>query len=223
MIEALLQHLAPHYCYGCGEIGAVICHNCKYDITEESFLVCLVCVRPTKAGICSACRTSYERAWCVGDRSGVLAQVVDAYKFKRVRAAHQPLAELFDATVDSLPGDTVVVSVPTVRSHVRQRGYDHAGLIARRFAGMRGLRFASPLSRKSTTVQRGVSKRQRMEQAKDAFRCTGLLNPDIPYLLIDDIVTTNATLRYAAQALKDAGAQQVWVAVVARQPLDKPA
>jgi predicted amidophosphoribosyltransferase len=40
-------------------------------------------------------------------------------------------------------------------------------------------------------------------------------------LLVDDVVTTNATVRYAAQALKDAGAQIVWVAVTARQPLDK--
>jgi predicted amidophosphoribosyltransferase len=41
------------------------------------------------------------------------------------------------------------------------------------------------------------------------------------YLLIDDVVTTNATLRYAADALMTAGAKTVWVGVAARQPLDK--
>lgn len=62
-----------------------------------------------------------------------------------------------------------------------------------------------------------------MEQAKGAFTCKASLDTDVPYLLIDDIVTTNSTLRYAAQALKGGGASQVWVAVVAHQPLDKPA
>jgi len=42
----------------------------------------------------------------------------------------------------------------------------------------------------------------------------------VPYLLVDDVMTTGSTLKYAARALKQAGASQVWVAVIARQTLD---
>lgn len=159
----------------------------------------------------------------MGNRSGVLAETIDAYKFRRARAAHRTLASLLDETIDVLPENTTVLAVPTLASHIRQRGYDHSALVARRFAKLRGLKAASPLLRLNTSVQRGASKRLRMEQAQQAFMCRGPLNPDAPYLLIDDIVTTNATLRYAAQSLKDAGARKVWVAVIARQPLDKQA
>jgi predicted amidophosphoribosyltransferase len=121
-----------------------------------------------------------------------------------------------------LPAETIIVPIPTIAAHVRQRGYDHIQLVARQFAKLRGgMSFERPLERISTASQRGANKRQRFTQAESAFRVTTSLKADRPYLLIDDVVTTNATLRYAALALRDAGAQQVWVAVIARQPLDK--
>ncbi len=220
MIDGLLQIIAPHHCYGCGEVGALLCDNCKYDIVSDGFSACLVCLMPTTDGICAAHRHGYDRAWCVGDRSGSLERLIDGFKFERARYAYKCLAELLDMTVDSLPPDTVVVAVPTIPSHIRQRGYDHAELVARHFARMRGLRYRSLLSRSSASVQRGASRRLRMAQAKQAFRCPSSLDPAVPYLVIDDVVTTNATLRYAGVALKEAGATKVWVAVVARQPLE---
>lgn len=74
--------------------------------------------------------------------------------------------------------------------------------------------------RVTTTQQRNATKKQWRVQAKEAFRSTRHLNGGV-YLLIDDVVTTGATLHYGAQALLDAGADDVWVTVVARQPLDR--
>lgn len=221
MIDELLQVVAPHYCYGCGQIGGSLCVNCKYDIIDEGFERCIVCASPSPVGICSSCRTSYDKAWCVGERTDALRRSIDALKFERARAVHKSLAELLDERLPVLPAETIVVAVPTIASHIRKRGYDHTKLIARYFARKRNLRHVDALQRTSNTKQLGASRKQRFLQAEAAFSCPASLDSNQPYLLIDDIVTTNATVRYAARELKVAGAKDVWVAVLARQVLDK--
>jgi ComF family protein len=119
-----------------------------------------------------------------------------------------------------LPSDVIIIPVPTARAHVRERGYDHTVLLARYIAKRRHLQFAQPLVRATGTTQRHSSAVERNKQAKMAFAVKGKLVPNVPYVLIDDVVTTGATVKYAAQTLLDAGASQVWVAVIARQTLD---
>lgn len=221
MFDRLLKIVAPHHCFECGKSGSLLCPNCKYDIVNDGYVGCIVCTKPAIEGICADCRTSYNKAWCVGDRTGSLLQLIDAYKFERAKAASRDLADLLDGTLPILPTNTVVVAVPTVRNHIRVRGYDHALLLARLFASKRKLRVGTLLEHRGTSSQRGLNKKQRHKLAAQSYVCKKVLDSSVPYLLIDDVVTTNATLRYAAQALRDAGATEVWVAVIARQPLDK--
>lgn len=221
MINKLMQIIAPHYCYGCGKVGVPLCADCKYDIVDEAFDSCLVCACPTPAGICTEHATTYDRAWCVGERSGVLERLIDALKFERVQDAAGPLASLLGDILPVLPATAVVVPVPTIPSHVRQRGYDHTRLMARCLARGRSVRYDDLLARKDSSVQRGRSKKERFEQARDTFYCTRPADSAAVYILIDDVVTTNATVRFAAAELRRAGAGAVWVAVLARQALDK--
>jgi len=221
MIDSLLGFVALHHCFGCSKTGTVLCTDCKYNIAEDTFSGCLVCARPALFGICNRCKTTYEKAWCVGDRDGILEQLINAYKFERVKRASVELGALLDITLPVLPSETVVVPVPTVQSHIRIRGYDHAWLLSREFAKRRKLHVQSLILRSTTASQRGLNKPERMKEAKRAFYCKGDIDPHVPYLVIDDVVTTNATLRYAASALREAGVGIVWAAAIARQPLDK--
>lgn len=147
--------------------------------------------------------------------------VIDGLKFNHVKAAAGTLAELLDSHMPVLPLGTVIVPVPTIPPHIRVRGYDHTLLIAKELAKRRKLELGQYLKRLNYGVQRGKSKNERLEQARLAFTCPSKLDGAPAYLLIDDVVTTNATLRYAAEALGAAGAKTVWVGVVARQPLKK--
>jgi predicted amidophosphoribosyltransferase len=54
-------------------------------------------------------------------------------------------------------------------------------------------------------------------QAKGAFCVIGEVNKDAVYILVDDVMTTGATLQYSARVLKEAGATEVWIVVLARQ------
>ncbi len=220
MLDSLLQLIAPHYCYGCNKQGTLLCDNCKYDIVSETFSGCIVCLRPSNRGVCLQCHVPYQNAWCVGERSDALESLIDGFKFQRTRYAYRHLAELLDAVVPDLDPETVVVSIPTISSHVRERGYDHARLVARQFAKRRGLRFSPLLQRKTATKQRGVSKKARFAQAREAFLCKAPLDSTRQYLLIDDVFTTGATMQYGTEVLQANGAKNVSIAIIARQPFD---
>jgi ComF family protein len=170
--------------------------------------------------LCSDCKMPYERAWAVGIRAGILQRLIGLYKFERSRAAYKILGELLLAALPDLPLGTIVVPVPTVTSHIRERGYDHILLVANYISCLKGLQCEQLLSRITITKQRQATARQRTEQAKRAFIANGKLDGNKNYLLIDDVVTTGATIKYAAKALRAAGAKHVWVAVIARQTID---
>lgn len=170
--------------------------------------------------LCKGCRVPYERAWAVGNREGVLQRLIGLYKFERARSGYKALGELLLNSLPELPPETIIVPVPTVSGHIRERGYDHMLLIAKYVAKKRGLKLQRLLERKTSTKQRQAGASQREVQAKRAFEVRGVISKDVPYLLLDDVITTGATLKYASKALVDAGAKHVWVAVVARQTLD---
>jgi ComF family protein len=222
MIDTVLAFLAPHHCCSCGKVGSLLCNDCKYDIVSDPSTICIVCKKPAgERGICKDCRPHYERAWTVAERTGPLEQLIDLYKFERAKAAYYPITDLLHTRLPELPEGTVIVPIPTIAPHIRERGYDHTLLIARELARQRGLPLAKHLLvRRTTTSQRGASKLVRKKQAEQAFVLSGTVDPSITYLLVDDIVTTGATLDAAAKLLKDAGAKDVWVAVVAYQTLD---
>lgn len=222
MIDQLLSLVAPHYCSGCDDRGSLLCDNCKYDIISEPYEYCVSCAKvlaPTQ-GICHECKVPYTRAWCVADRRDHLQRLIGNYKFTNARAAHLPLAQLLHERLPELPSNTVIVPVPTVNSHIRQRGYDHMALIAQRLARLRDLPVSTALRRVTSTKQRDASRSVRSAQAKAAFSCSERLDDTKIYLLIDDVVTTGATMKYAALKLREAGAEVVWIASISRQPLD---
>ena len=221
MIDELLSSIAPHICCGCGQIGTLLCDSCKDDIINNKLDVCLVCQRPCgQAGVCRNCRVPYDRAWFVGFRRDTLQRLVGLYKFERMKSAYKTLGDLMIESLPHLPADVVVVPVPTVRSHIRERGYDHAVLLAKYIAVRLELKFSQVLVRQTVTKQRQASASDRRKQASNAFALSGDVDMTRPYLLIDDVMTTGATLEFASRMLKQAGASQVFVAVIARQTLD---
>jgi ComF family protein len=184
-------------------------------------MVCIVCGRPTgSAWLCNNCRPPYEKAWVVGERDGTLQRLVGLYKFERARSAYKPLGDLLLNALPDLPVETVVIPVPTTPSRIRERGYDHMLLIAKHVARGRGLKCQQLVRRKTNTKQRQATAKKRDAQAKNAFFVQDEIDAGTPYLIVDDVMTTEATVKYAAQALRDAGARHVWVAIIARQTLD---
>jgi len=222
MIDTLLSLVAPHRCSSCGEIGSVLCESCKHNIVSEMFSGCLLCAQPCGSrGVCGACAkaTAVKQAWCVGERDGALKVLLDEYKFDSKREASRVCASLLDTVIPVLPDDIAVISIPSAPNAVRARGFDHMGRIAEEFAKARSLKRIVLLERASSATLHLLPARERVKLSSSLFRLTGQPVPR-RVLLLDDIVTTGTTMRAAAQLLRGAGAEELYLASLARQLLN---
>ena len=118
------------------------------------------------------------------------------------------LTEMLDGIV---PDGGMIVPLPTISRHVRERGFDHIGLIARKMR----LPVARVLVRNKNTVQVGASREERVRQAKDAYAALGV-DARSDYLLLDDVWTTGSSMMAAVQKLREAGAKKIEIVVIAR-------
>lgn len=221
MIDNILAFFAPHYCYGCGKTGLVLCDNCKYNIINEAFSICVGCQGPAlQHGMCKRCKAPFDRAWVVDGYHGPLGEAIKGMKIVSMRQVAATLGDVLVDSLPALPSHVVVVPIPTVRAHVRQRGFDHTKIIAGVVAKRQKVPLVNVLRRVGHAAQRGATAAQRRVQAKEAFTVEGVLDPELIYLLIDDVVTTSATIREAGRQLRLAGAREVWVAALTRETLD---
>ena len=124
-----------------------------------------------------------------------------------------------------LSGDITVIPVPLHASKLRQRGFNQSELIAneslRHLSKYPDAKFAMEIAamkrRRDTPSQVGMTREARAENLRGAFAITSrALVRDKQVLLIDDVLTTGATVSECTRVLRRAGAQRVWVATVAR-------
>ena len=220
IVERLLQIVAPHPCLECGKVGTILCPSCKYDINHEPFLGCFMCGAPQTSGICTHHKLPVERSFVVGRRTGSLKGLLDVLKFSRAKEAAKIAAELLNYRLPCLPAYTVLVPIPTSAAHIRQRGYDQVDLVVRYIAALRGLPIERLLVWTKNTTQHSVNRAQRATQAQDLYKLApgAQVNSNHTYLIIDDIITTGATVRAAVRVLHKACPDaRIWVAALAYQ------
>jgi ComF family protein len=146
---------------------------------------------------------------------GLGKDMVGRLKFSGAREAARAIAAAMTHLVTQK--DAVIVSVPTATSRVRLRGYDQASLIAKALARQTNGEYAHALRRVGQHRQVGASRVQRLQQMENSFI---VWNPKHiagrHIVLVDDVMTTGATLEAAATVLKAAGAKRVNAVVFAR-------
>ena len=101
----------------------------------------------------------------------------------------------------------VIVPVPLGRERYRERGFNQIEEVARRAGGALGILVDAALLKRTreTVSQVSLPKEKREENMRGAFKAMRSVDASLTYLLIDDVITTGATLRAAASALKEAG------------------
>ena len=144
------------------------------------------CGEILRDNICERCELPFCRQFCIGLREGALKELINAYKFRSVRAAYFDLAEMLYERTGALVGYKIV-PLPTITKHVRERGFDHIGKLAKQLARLSGGELCFALERNINSTQVGADKQRRILQAQKAFRVSKKMEPGADYLLLDDI------------------------------------
>ena len=212
-----LDLVAPHSCRGCGRIGSPLCDCCKNHIIKSHQNICPQCKEQTKSGKCKNCK-NLPLVYSLGRRYGVLDELIHELKYNSARSISIQLADILNQTLPEFKSPIIIVPLPTISKHIRERGLDHTRLIAKKLAKKRSNFTLQPLLlRANNTVQVGSDRKTRLAQAKSAYQINPKYNidPNFTYLLFDDIWTTGASMQAARKKLQQAGAKNIILSVLA--------
>ena len=205
-------------CYLCRGVAAgLLCAACDADLPRLAPLRCPRCALDSPRGeVCGRCLTEaphYDATVAVLAYEFPADVLVHSLKFRGELALAGLLGGMLSQRIDSQPVD-VVIPVPLSTRRLRERGYNHAVEIARH-VGRGKLDLALCLRERDTPAQMDLPYAERRRNVRDAFRCTRLIAGQ-SVAVVDDVMTTGATLNEIASVLKQAGATRVVNWVVAR-------
>jgi ComF family protein len=217
-IDKTIGILAPHLCFACGIEGALICAACL-PLLPEIRPQCYRC-HATNNGwsTCTRCRKSslLENVLIRTTYDGFGEQLVKSLKFERAASAAQTIAQSL-AEPAMVPNGAVLVPIPTATSRVRERGYDQSVIIAKQLAKITDARCVTMLERYGQQRQTGSTRSQRLAQLENAFRVKPKKAADTTeVILVDDVLTTGATLETAAKVLRQSGIKHISALIFAR-------
>ena len=235
VLEQVLEILSPTRCAGCERPGSIICDRCLAALQLiDPCHSCLACGAPFGDLLCTECarerlhgETSCDEGCAALDRCLAMAgfadplpRIIRAYKDAGERRMAPLLADMLVDTAfhaeevagerygGIVSGTDAVVFVPATGTAFRRRGFDHMEAIARPFAEDAGLPLLDALAKHGASDQRGLGRSERRERARGMYEVVENVR-GMRLLLLDDVVTTGATMRASAAALKDAGAAAV--------------
>ena len=233
-MSVILDVIFPRNCAGCGtrdpETGGHLCWECLSELNLIQAPLCDKCGAPAFGEIhhryvCSACASNppvYDTARAGVHYDGLARELLQAFKYHEAIWLADELTRILYAAYlahyDGLECDAVAC-VPLFSTRRRERGFNQAGMLA---AGLARL-ISKPLIRNAlkrvrpTGTQTRLTAAERVVNVKGAFRVRwDKWTEARRILLVDDIMTTGATVNECAHALRAAGAAAVYVLTVAR-------
>lgn len=232
MLDKLARRLASlafgGSCYLCrGVADGVLCAKCDADLPRLPTPRCPSCALASSSGaICGRCLASpptYDGTIAALAYEFPADVLVQSLKFRSELALAPLLAGLLASQLPKAVRVDYLLPVPLSAARLRERGFNQALEIARHVAAATGCKLAPALAERSrdTPPQIHLPHAQRAHNVRGAFRCTRPL-AGAEVAVLDDVMTTGATLDELAATLKRAGAARVvnWVVARTAPPAD---
>jgi len=215
IIERLTTLFAPDDCLLCGREGALLCHGCQPKLPPPVGR-CFRCQRATSGAACKHCLESagLNSLHVATNYSGASKLLVACLKFRGNQSAARIMASVMYSGTP-LFTEALIVNMPATTAHIRQRGFDQSALIARHLSRRTQQRYTVALRRSGQHHQLGAGREQRLQQLSSSLSVRSVIR-DRRIILVDDVLTTGASLSAAAHALLAAGAQAVDAVVFAQ-------
>jgi len=203
-MSILKQLVFTPRCLICAKLGVDFCISCIEKI------------RPFRARDLS----EIEVCFCAGDYSGWLRDSVICYKNGDTRYT-KLLAQVLGRTLDRLDvtENLTLIPVPSSQQKISERGFDSMANLCTNLIRKReslNLDTSNLFLRRTVVDQVGLTALQRQENLDGAFGTRRVINGTV--VIVDDVITTGATMNSAARALKYAGAQRVFALALCGTP-----
>ncbi len=198
--------------------GGNFCADCLKELQFNDRSTCDICGRKTPfGGICMECRQSrpaFEKA-----RSALLYGGASAHLIYKLKTGAKYLAAHLAALIAPLIGDLgaeCIVCVPMTRRARRKRGYNQSALLAEELSNLSGLPFLDGAVEKirETHEQKLLTKKEREGNLAGCFKVNAAAVKGKKVLVVDDVMTTGATLNTICRKIKSAKADKVFAVTV---------
>ena len=221
-----LDWIFPPICGGCETVGDRWCADCQAAVQPISNPGCPICGAPTNgSSVCSACGRTlpyFSKLRSVGVFQGPIKNALHRLKYKKDIGLGEALSRSLANLYASMGWEAdFIVPIPLSKTRKAARGYNQVALLARPMAMQMAVPYRpDALSRiVDTRSQVGLSAQDRRKNLKNAFAADPRVVAGRRLLLVDDVFTTGSTLNAGAEALKKAGAREVFGLTLARAVL----
>lgn len=234
MFEKIIQAFAHYECVACKEIAPTkkpICKACEYHIEKiKQSNSCKSCGRQCDLDICFFCKKEmpiYTKAKIYCNYNDVSASIIKSYKYYNNALCKNfitnALLEIYESELKKLKID-FVIPVPMNKWREYFKGYNHTTQIAKKIASKKNLKILPFALKKkfSFKKQAGSGRVQRLLNMKNMFSFDSKHNIEgANILLIDDVITTGATIFECTKVLFKNGAKHVFVLTFAKSIADE--
>ena len=217
------QILLPPTCLLCGIEAQenLVCRACEADLPWHDGLQCPVCALSSGTGeTCGTCLKSppaFDATHALLAYQFPINAVLQRYKYSGFLAVAHLMGELFARKLESQPLPDIILPMPLHASRLMERGFNQAVEIGRILARRLGAPLETGLAKRTraTPPQANLAFKERHRNVRGVFACAPRLAGK-RVALLDDVMTTGASLNALAEAAKQAGAERVECWVVAR-------
>jgi ComF family protein len=222
---SLAARLIPPVCLLCGDRAGLdgLCGGCRDGLPVLPLQRCPVCAVPNRtADLCGRClqnRPAYDRVVATLLYAFPVNILVHGLKYRGNLAWARPLAAALVAALDAEPCPDLVIAMPLPPARLRSRGFNQAMELARLAQHEFGFRIATHGCRRirDSVPQATLPWKERASNVRGVFSCELDLEGK-RVAVVDDVLTTGATLNELAVTLKKRGADQVVGWIAARTP-----
>ncbi|MBU1326608.1 ComF family protein [Patescibacteria group bacterium] len=224
----LLDLFFPKRCIGCGKIGRYFCERCKLRIRVigEREAICPVCEKPAIGGaIHPRCKSRYSIDGLTSffRYDGPVRKAIKTVKYRLVSDLVFEFIDLIPQfAIRQLDNSQLLVPIPLHSSRLRERGFNQAAILGKLIADKINIPLRTDILKRvrKTTPQVEMKKRDdRLKNMGNVFVVNNIAIQQYnnsAIFLFDDVFTTGATMRAAANILKRSGVKFVWGVTIAR-------